>query len=407
MNAYMLTSARTVEPFGEHPRDCLIVNRTLASHQEEALSREGLSLAPVDSYADIHDGDEHLRFDDFVFFTPELLHEFVARSRRAQRPTVAALKAGITTLRSMAAAQSAERHGDHYEYRLYYVPPEHRRDSPRQPIVIDTDKEVQSIPMPAHIVENADYPVPLTDHLLAQIEHWSVLYAINVAALLSEMARVNRRPKLRLLWMALRARSFNQWNVLRQANRIGRGCDIHPTAYIEGSTIGNNVKIGAMAVVRESAIGDRCYIANNASVELSVLGEGCELQGGAVVQYSVLYPGAFTFAKGINASFLGKDTFVGDGATLADFRFDGRTVTVIKDGVKVDTGNIFLGGCLGHGVYLGSGCVVAPGRAIPNGMHINPNQSRVIARCEPGVEPDGHRVTRADVPRREVPPGSP
>lgn len=403
MNAYMLVTNRAIEPFGEHPRDCLIVNRMLASHQEEALRHERLSLIPVGSYADINDAGEYLMFDDFVFFTPELLHEFVDRSRRAQCRTVAALKAGISTLRCMAATQNVEKHDDHFEYHLYYVPPQDRRDCATQLIVMDTDDTVQSIPMPTHIVENADYPVPLTDRLLVQIEHWSSLYAVNVAALLAEMARVNRRPKLQLLWMALRARSFNQWNVLRQANQIGRGCDIHPTAYIEGSTIGNNVKIGAMAIVRESTIGDRCYIANNASIELSVLGDGCEVQGGAVIQYSVLYPGAFTFAKGINASFLGRDTFVGDGATLADFRFDGRTVTVMKDGVKVDTGNTFLGGCLGHGVYLGSGSVVAPGRTIPNGMHINPEQSRIIARCEPGAEVNGYRVTRADVPEGEGP----
>ena len=399
MKAYMVVSRRMIEPFGEHPRDCLIVNRKLSALQEDALASQNLSLVRVNEQVEIDDPDEHLVFDDFVYFTPELLREFVARSRKLQRHTEAAMKPGVSTLRCMASAQDVRRREDQIVYRLHYVPARDYRGAATVPVVMDTDRITEFVPMPAHLVEGGEYHVPLTDRLLIQIEHWSALYAANIATLLARTARVMNKPRLELLFMALKAGSFNKWSVLRQANHIGRGCDIHPTAYVEGSTIGNSVKIGAGAIVRESVVGDRTYIANNASVELSAIGEGCELQGGAVVQYSVLYPGAFTFAKGINASFLGRDTFVGEGAALADFRFDGRPVTVLSDGKKVDTGNTFLGACLGHGVYLGSGCIVAPGRTIPNGMRINPEESRIIVRCVPGLEVKGHRLTEASLPR--------
>ena len=37
MKAYIVQSQRRVEPFGDHPRDCLIGNQPLAQHQEETL----------------------------------------------------------------------------------------------------------------------------------------------------------------------------------------------------------------------------------------------------------------------------------------------------------------------------------------------------------------------------------
>jgi len=395
MNAYMVLTNRTIEPFGDHPGDCLIVNKPLFTHQQVALTSEKLLLVPVDDPTTIEDANEHLVFSDSLYFTPELLHEFIERSRPLRRRTRAALRPGISTLRSMTVTQNVEVHEDYIAYSLFYVPAEAHRDRDAQVVAIDTDQTFESIPMPTHMAESGEYRVPVTNKLLVQVEHWTSLYAANIATLLAKVATVMNRPKLSLLLMAMKAGSFNKWNILRQANQIGRGCDIHPTAYIEGSTIGNNVKIGAMVVVRESIVGDHSYIANNAAVELSAIGENSQLQGGAVVQYSVLYPGAFTFAKGINASFLGRDTFVADGASLADFRFDGRSVTVMKDGERVDTGNTYLGACLGHGVYIGSGCVVAPGRAIPNGMHISPEESRIITRFDTSQELKGHRRTES------------
>lgn len=391
MKAYMLASDKGIDPFGDHPRDCLITNKPLSLLQQEALASQRLSLIPVTDEAHINDREEYLLFADFLYFTFEFLDEFISKSRSLRCRTVAALKPGVTTLRTMIATQNVAIDKDYIRYRLFYIPAEEYRDCELRPVVINPDQISEFVPMSTHMFGGTEYHVPLTDKLLIQIEHWTNLWAANIATLLAGLARVKNRPKLNLLWLALKARSFNQWKVLCKMNKIGAGCDIHPTAYIEGSTIGNNVKIGAMAIIRESVIGDDSYIANNAAVELSVIGAGSVLQGGAIVQYSVLYPGSFTFAKGINASFLGRDTFVGDGATLTDFRFDGAFVTVLKDGKEVDTRNTFLGSCLGHGVYLGSGCIVAPGRTIPNGRRIVPEESRIITKSRPGQEIQGYR----------------
>ena len=77
---------------------------------------------------------------------------------------------------------------------------------------------------------------------------------------------------------------------------------------------------------------------------------------------------------------------MGGGVILTDFRLDGKSVMVMKDGIKVDTENTFIGACLGHEVYLGTGCIVAPGRIIPKGMRITPDKERIIEKPDQNMQ---------------------
>ena len=198
---------------------------------------------------------------------------------------------------------------------------------------------------------------------------------------------------------AFKARSFNQWKVLGCLNKIGRHCDIHPTAYVEASTIGNGVKVGAGSVIRESVVGDGTYIANNVTIELGVVGERSFIGNKSVIQYAVLYPGTFFTNANISVGMMGRKSFVGGGVTLSDFRLDGKHVTVMKDGILVSTDNPIIGSCLGHGVYLGAGCIVASGRAIPNGLRLVPAGHPVIRKCSAdGDVPGFQRIEVVPLP---------
>ena len=93
---------------------------------------------------------------------------------------------------------------------------------------------------------------------------------------------------------------------------------------------------------------------------------------------------------------LGRNGFIGDGVSLTDYRFDGKNITVLKNGMVVDTGNRILGSCVGHGAYLAAGTIVAPGRAIPNGTRIVPKCGLIIQGADPdGTIPDYRQVDRA------------
>jgi acetyltransferase-like isoleucine patch superfamily enzyme len=391
MNAYRITTSKIIEPFNEHPGHSLIVNQELARLQRETLQNCGLELKPIANIAEIDESKEHIIFVDSLYFTKELLNEFLARSRVENCRTTCAAKPGVTTLRSVVNTQDVMIYPDRIEYGLSYVPGKSPTGDP-VPVVIDLEQFYEAFPMPEHMFGSKDYPIPVTDLLIAQIDHWSNLWGMNMATLLSEAAKLKKASKLKLLRLALRAASFNQWRVASKLNRIGCNCDIHPTAYIEGSTIGNNVRVGAGSVIRESIIGDKSYIGNNVTIDLSVAGEECNIRNGAVVQYAVLYPGTFTMTRLISISLCGRNTFLGDGVVLSDFRLNRAPVTVIKDGRQIDTGNTFIGSCLGHGVYLGAGIVLAPGRTIPNGTRIALDEKRIIRKCYSQEEIPGHRL---------------
>jgi acetyltransferase-like isoleucine patch superfamily enzyme len=391
MKAYKVENSKALEPFGESAADCPIFGKTLSDHQALALQELGLELEVVTDRAQIQDAQEHLIFKDCLYFMPKLLREFLTRSQAQQSNTVCALKPGITTLKTVIATQTVNVFDDRVEYQLYYVPAQSQRGTV-QPIVIDADQFFWPVPMPEHMFGATEYRLPMTDKLLVQIEHWTNLWMANICTILLTGAGLRQAPVNKMLGMAFKARSFNQWTVLRQVNRVGKNCDIHPTAYIECAMIGDNVVIGAGAVVRSVYIGDGCVIGNNAVVELSVLGDRCNVMNNCTLQMSMAFSGLFSMSRLISASVCGRDTFVGDGVTLADFRLDGQPISVMQNGQKMDTQNPVVGCCLGHGVYLGTGAIVAPGRAIPNGYRFAVEGDRTIRMN--GDDMPGYQVVK-------------
>jgi len=376
MKAYVVRNDKKIEPFGEPARDCLVLNQTIADSQAGVFAGVGMEMISVLSASQIVDPNEHVVLGDNLYLTPELLCEFVERSRREKNIAVCALKCGLTTLRTAVIAQNTPTHNGYTEYDLRYFP-EAKHGGTTRPVIIDPDDFSASVVMPHHMCGAEKYLVPMTERFVVQIDHWVNLWAVNIAAILASGARLQKSSKAKLLFLALKARSFNKWKILCQLNKIGSNCDIHPTAYVEGSVIGDGVAIGAGAVVRESVIGKGSFIGNGVIVEESVIGEGSSILNGHIL-YSVLYPHSFSVAEMVSASLVGRDTFMGLNSTLTDFRLDGKNVTVLKDGIAIDSGNTFLGSCLGHGVYLGSGCIVAPGRTVPNGLRLASCKEKTI-----------------------------
>ena len=340
------------------------------------LSKLHVEPVTISNISEIDDPNEHIIFGDNVFFTEELLKEFLCKSQENSGNTVCALKSGTTTLRTVVSVQKVQPVGNHIEYDLHFIPQKQSRGK-KSAIIISPDYLSEGIRLPKHFCGIEKYLIPFTTKVIVQINHWSNIWAINVILALADIAKLQQISKFKQIILLLKSRSFNKWNILRKSNKIGKKCDIHPTACIEGSTIGDNVSIGAGVVVRGSIIGDNVTLGNSVVVEASVLGEKSTVLHGHIM-FSVIYPELFSVSQLISASLIGRKSFTGSGVTLTDYRLDKKNITVIQDGIKVDTGNRLMGSCLGHDVYLGSGCIVAPGRSIPSGMRIAPSKERVI-----------------------------
>ncbi|MBE0480587.1 MAG: hypothetical protein IBX68_06370 [Dehalococcoidia bacterium] len=399
MKAYIVETARRIDPFGEHPGDCLIANSRLSEIRAEVLQNLGMEVRRVPDAAQVVDADEHIIMGASLFFTRELVKEFIDRSRKLKACTTCAIKPGLVTLHTLTATQDVKTTADRVEYDLHYIAPGSMREE-RVPVVIEPEQFSQILPMPEHIRGPQEYRIPITDTFVIQVDHWANLWAANIATLLAGASRLMKSPKLSLLWLALRARSANKWRILHQVNRIGKNCDIHPTAYIEGSTIGNNVMIGAGSVIRLSVIGDGTATGSNVTIESSVLGEECSIDSGCGAFCSVLYPRTVSSSRLIFTSLCGRDTFIADGSGMADFRLDGKPVIVSKDGVSINTGVLALGSCIGHGVYLGAASILAPGTVIPCGLRIIPERDLIISKVNPDGTIPGHRLIPARRPPR-------
>lgn len=396
MKAYRVNSNKQIPPFGEHPLDCLIANRKLADLQKEVLVELGLELQLIDNISEIPDNDECIIFHDSLYFTKMLLREFIEKSRTLAARTKFAVEPGLLTVKSIVATQDVRTCSDRIEYNLEYSPAKSLSNNP-SPLIIDPDCLAEGVVMPKHMIGEPKSIVPITEKVIIQIDHWCNLWAANIGVLLANTAKIAKASKWKLLLLALKAHSTNQWKVLHKTNTIGQNCDIHPTAYIEGSIIGDSVTIGAGVVIRQSVVGDGANILNNATIDTSVIGDSSYIGSSSMIQYSVLYPGTFILARVVSLSTTGRDTFLGDNVTLTDFRLDGQNIAVMKDGILIDTGNRLLGPCIGHGVYLAAGSIVGPGREIRNELRLAPTEERTIRKCKPGVDIEGYRLIQKHI----------
>ena len=80
MKAYMIEGNKKLEPFGDHPGDCLIANRKLREIQKEVLQSLGIGFETTPDLVRVKDPNEHIIFDDSLLFTRELLQKFISKS---------------------------------------------------------------------------------------------------------------------------------------------------------------------------------------------------------------------------------------------------------------------------------------------------------------------------------------
>lgn len=394
MKAYIINTEKSIEPLGDTPRDCLISNKTLREIQESVIRSLNIELVDVEEEAQINDSEEHIILIDSLYFNKELIKRFISRSRELKRNTVCALKPGTFTLRTIISTQDVTKYENRIEYCLRYIVA-NGEERDRVPVIFDADKQHENLTMPEHMLGTLGYYIPLPEKMIIPIDHWTNLWSANIAALLEPVAAILKTPKWKLLTAALKAGSINQWKIASKLNHIGDNCDIHPKAYIEGSIIGNGVKVGAGSIIRESNIADNTTIENGVILSFSTIGEGCYIADGTMIRYSTIYPNTFFGFSGLSCQLLGRNCFIGGGVSLTDYRLDGKNITVVKNGEVVDTGNRILGSCIGHGTYLATGTIVAPGRSIPKGTRITPDYCKVVQKINPnGTIPDYQHVNK-------------
>ncbi len=400
MRTYLLETGTRIEPFLDPIGETPIANRPLISWQRRVAEACGLELeegggAPVGPC---------LVWSDDLFVTRGLLEAFLQALHAAPRDRPCALQVEASVqLRQSAALQDLEIEpvGEGQargRFPLWYLPAGHRGSPPPlaecHPVAVQPREKLVRVPVPEHWFGEPELLIPLTKQAAFRLSHWSHLLAVNRLAWALDWLELPRwRLWLLGLGVLLRAVVPTRARLLRAASRVAPGCEVHPTAVLEGCILEPGVRVGPFAVVRFSRLGAGTWVQDHGKVTLSVLGEKTLVSAGSTVNLCMSYPQASASQILMQLSVLGRRCITTGGGFMMDMRFDGE-VRVLHHGQVRPTGTRFLGSAVGHDAILGTGFWLAPGRSIPNGAVVVRDPQQVVRRVPTRVEPGTVLVPR-------------
>ena len=149
-------------------------------------------------------------------------------------------------------------------------------------------------------------------------------------------------------------------NVVIKGNLVlGENSIIHPGTVIDGNVlIGNNCNIGPNAYLRENV-----YVGNNCHIGISEVKNSIILNNSNVPHFNY-----------VGDSVIGEDSNLGAGTIIANLRHDQKTIRVLINGEKVDSGRVKLGAFIGSNTKTGINASINCGTFLRNNSKILPSE---------------------------------
>jgi len=168
------------------------------------------------------------------------------------------------------------------------------------PIQIEAEQKAFPIEpgdiMPASV--DIQFTPAYSDALLFHVTHWSHLWLLNLLALGEELLRAFTSNKFMLFLRALSAFSFNKHKIASRFVIKGKGCDIHPSAIVQGCVLGDRVKIGPQCIVQGCILGDDVKLSEQSILLGSVFGKGVSTCPRGWSKLCVVYPPWSSYLQG-------------------------------------------------------------------------------------------------------------
>lgn len=366
---YVLETNLHLDVFGDPVGQSLVLDTPLRVWQQRVAEEANLEIRFVAAGTEME--TPCFVMTDDLCITPGAFKEFVERARAAGCNCQAGL-ANNPVVDRLAQTQPVRSVNGGFLYDLRYVVD--TMVANHQPVLLvmdDLNKLVMRLP---RVV--SDHGGALLPHNAKSMVHIQAPLHVYQANMQYNQATIPQRiPFLRRRQPDL----LRQPELMGKWNRIGQGCSIHPTAWVEGCQVGNNVTVGAYAVCSYSVLGDGAQIMEGAKVNRSVVGTNAMVGQNYRVIFSVIYPECFVTSGALQFSIIGHASGV-YAAWVTDVRMDKKPVTTVVKGKVVDSGMDFLGCVLGHRSKLTAGVVSAPGRVIPNDITVYPDPAQVLTR---------------------------
>lgn len=416
MQAYLLETGRRISPFDELVGEMRVHNRRLREHQTAILESLGCQVRVIDDPTAAR-ASPCLMVHDDLFFTHHAAARFLSAVRQRERGRAspdgpgqtcrgnfgAALKVSPLTERFVPSFQGrrVEANGGLRAYDLFYL----RQFDSTMPLA----DQIEVLPIPHRLTirrwrvnryfdPSGSFSLPMSRVAMCPVQHWSSLLAANILGMpsfvLRSLSQLPMKTAMLPLSVVWRAGSFWPSRLRGKLYLAGRGCKVHPTAHVEGAVLGRGVRIGPNAVVRGAVLADRVEIGPGAIVECSTLGEKVTVNGNVTLRSCVVGDEANIGALFTQLSVVGRGAALCPTSAMFDFNLRG-SVNVSFDGRTVASGSRLLGGCAGHGAFLGADVVMAPGQELPNGCILVRTPREVVGDVRQGTPPGILRMDRA------------
>jgi acetyltransferase-like isoleucine patch superfamily enzyme len=405
MRKIIIQRPQHIQPFNEAARNLRVLNKPLWLHQRDLLTRYCTDEREVPSFQHIPDQRaEMLVHSDNLFFDSQFLSTFIEEAVRRGRPCRAAFSADDPAYLQQSLRQLThgfQRQGDLYYVDLWYFP-QGPTDNYEAVVIPSGAREVGYYHVPTYMApEQGDLVYWLPERAVCSIESWiHVLYANIVFGIFTIGNRFELRInqdfgyKLKVLWRAL----LEQRQILSCSElvKIGRNCQIDPSAIIQGPTIiGDNVSIGPGCVITNSIIGNNVTLSQGCQAMLSVIGDGCFLPWQASMFMTVFMENSMVAQNTcLQMCVVGRNSFIGAGTTFTDFNLLPIPIKQTTEGRLIEIDQPVLGGCVGHNCRLGSGLVIYPARTIESDVVLIASPSRRMIMKNISFEESDHHATR-------------
>ena len=330
---------------------------------------------------------------DYVYCSNYLFKEFKARAEKEKKSAALALEA--TTFTQMTSPlQDVRITSDSVTFDIYYHKGEKKvtidilKGYPS--CVIPQKEHVAIFHMPPGFTGEDEMRVPFAAHRAWHIQHWNHINSVNILSLAGQWKERWEYQKFGLIlssiWAIIRTLSINPYKVASKLTKVGKKCNIHPTAVVEASILGNNVSIGALAVVKGSILADGVRVQDCAHVEGSSIGKNVLVGKNCVVYGCVLYPESIATQRLMQGCILGYQAATTGGGYLMDLNYE-QEIKVKHKGKYESIGSHYCGVCLGHRVRLGTGIWINHGREIPNDCSIIRDPTDVLSKLPEDLIP--------------------
>jgi len=417
--AYILQTPRMIAPFDRPVGTMPVHNLPLVQWQQQVLERLGLQVDCIEHLEQIQRLPCLVVADD-LYFTFSAAARFLKQLRRRlaggrkmgtpqPRPATppgfrAALARSELTERLLPAFQGEEgRTPDGRDCRLYdfygmlEFDPRRELAEQSEPLCVPAPQTRVRARAARAFEPSGKFLIPVSPVFFTPIRHWAALLTANLLGMPGLLLdQLRHRPlaaallPLRALW---RAGSLRPGRLAGKLYLAERGCQVHPTAHVEGALLGRRVRIGPHAVVRGCVIGDRTEIGPGAVVEGCTLGGEVTVNGNVVLRCTVVGDRASVGCFFNQFSVIGPDAVLCPASGMLDFHLRGE-VAVQFEGRSVSTGSRLLGGCLGHGAFLGPAVRLLAGQEVPPGTILVPSPRNLVRRPDDSLPPGVVRVHR-------------